>query len=88
MKLRIGQDEDNYLEWNIEKIGSEYEDCWNWEAVRLYKNATEVGEADLTLCRWIQIEIDTSADIHLNDIHFDEMSVTTGGFTLGKTIRG
>jgi hypothetical protein len=88
MKVRIGQDEDNYLEWNIEKIGSEYEDCRNWESVWLYKNATEIGEVDLTLCRRIQIEIDASADIHLNDIHFDEMSATTGSFTLGEAIRG
>jgi hypothetical protein len=88
MKFRAGVDDENYYERSIPRIGLEYEDCWNRESVQLYKDFTEVGECDLHLIRWLQIEMTTSEDVHTGDIHFDEIEVSTGGFTLEKAYRG
>lgn len=88
LKVMIGTDSSNYFEWSIDNIGSNYEDCWNYESIELPNADETVGAPDLSAIIWIQFEIVSSDAISTGEILFDEMKATTGGFTIKNVERG
>ncbi len=88
MKLRLGTDASNYFEYALTNVGAAFEDCWNYESVILNQYTTSLGSPSLTTIAWIQIEIVCNAAITANSIFFDNITATTGSFTLQNTTRG
>ena len=88
MKLRLGTDSSNYFEYDIDNIGANFEDCWNYESVILNDYTTSAGSPSLTTIAWLQIEIICSASIAASSIFFDHMTATTGSFTIKSAERG
>lgn len=88
MKLRLGTDASNYFEYALTNVGAAYEDCWNYESVVLNEYTTSTGSPSLTTIAWLQIEVVAGSDITANSLYFDNMTATTGSFTLAGTVRG
>lgn len=36
-KVKIGTDSSNYFQYDIPRIGVDFEDCWNYESVKIYE---------------------------------------------------
>ena len=88
MKLRLGTNASNYFEYNLPNIGSSFEGCWNYESVILNQYTTSLGSPSLTTIAWLQIEIVCTGAITASSIFFDNMTATTGSFTLVNVVRG
>lgn len=85
-KVKIGTDSSNYFQYDIPRIGVDFEDCWNYESVKIYEPEAIVWVPNLMAITYIRYEIDANANI--NDFLFEHVFVSTGGFTLTDTIRG
>lgn len=88
LKLRLGTDASNYFEWDIDNIGSAFDDCWNYESVELANYDTSAGSPNLAAIQWAQIRVTTTAAITANSLRFDYLFASTGSFTLQNTARG
>lgn len=88
MKIRVGEDASNYYEYDIPRIGSLYEDCWNYESVELNNPDATVGSPNLASVDYIAIVLTVTGAIPTGSLLFDHMLATTGGFTLKNTQRG
>lgn len=88
LKLRIGNDASNYIEYSFPNVGSSFEDCWNYDSVALNDYDSVIGVPDASVIDWLQIVLVCNAAISANSIFFDHMLVSTGSFTLVNTTRG
>lgn len=88
MKVRMGTDASNYFEWTLANTGAAFEDCWNYESVILNQYTTSAGSPSLATIAWLQIEVVCGSAISASGLLFDNMTATTGSFTLQGVIRG
>lgn len=88
LKIRIGTDSSNYWEWNIPRVGENYEDCWNYESIRLKRHDELVGSPIRSDIDWVEIEVVTTDALASGELQFDHMFCTTGSFTLTGVERG
>jgi len=86
MKIRAGTDASNYFEWNVPNVGSAFEDCWNYESVVLSEYDSSAGSPDISTIAWLQLEVVCGGAI--TELNFDNVTATTGSFTLQGTARG
>lgn len=88
LKVRVGDDASNYFEFSLSNIGTQFEDCWNFDSMILGEHDAVVGTPDLSDVTWIQIRVGCSSAIAANSLFFDHLHATTGSFTLQNTVRG
>lgn len=88
LTLRLGTDASNYFEYTFTRIGSSFEDCWNFESAILNEYASQTGSPDLSAIEWAQIRVGCNAAITANSLFFDHLHATTGGFTITNVVRG
>lgn len=88
MKLRIGTDASNYFEYNLPNVGAAFEDCWNYESAILNQYDDIEGAPDMEDIEWLQIVVACSGAIAANSLFFDNMTATTGSFTIQNVKRG
>lgn len=88
LKLRLGTDASNYFEYTLTNYGSAFEDCWNFESVKLTEYSSSTGSPDLAAVEWMQILVGCSGAIATGNLRFDHIFASTGNFTLQNVARG
>ena len=83
-KFRAMTSGGNYLEWTD---AIECEDCWSYESFKI-ADGTATGTVNLASIAYFEYQWTASTSVALGGILFDQLSATTGGFTIRNVMRG
>lgn len=74
----------NYLEWS-DMV--QCEDCWSYDSFEI-ANGVKTGTPNLASIAYYEYQWTTSTSIASGEIKFDQISVTTGSFTIKNVMQG